>query len=146
MERIFISFCEESGSRAANRDVRSGTIEINFDEELLFFCDDPLPAAANRPHSRSAWICCGHPVLRLLAQKLAAWMEKGTKANISKHFNSRAAYDRWRRSVGFSDEEILWHIYKISEDGLDVELSFGSALPRELEEIYDLTRALRELQ
>ena len=143
MNRIFISFCEESPSRASDRNVRSGTIEINFDNELLFFCDDPLPAVAGRPHSRSAFLCCGHPVLQFLAQKLAAWMKKGTKANISKHFKSQAAYDRWRRSVDFSDEDILWHFYMISEDGLDVQLSFGPALPPELEEIYDLTRALQ---
>ena len=143
MKRIFISFCEDSCSYKSDRDVRSGTIEINFDNELLFFSDDPLPAVANRPHKRSAFICCGHPVILLLAKKLAAWFEKGTKANISKHFRSHTAYDRWRKSVGFSDEEILWHIYMVDKDGLDVMLSFGPALPRELEEIYDLVRFLR---
>ena len=144
MEHIFISFREEADYRSANRKHLSGTVGIDFNNEILFFCDSPLPEASEMPHNRTAYICCGLPVIQQIKQILECWMVQDTKAHITKHFRSNAAFNKWRRNVGFSDNEILWDVYITDENGgLDVLLSFGPCLPQALQDVFSLAQSLQ---
>lgn len=143
MEHIFISFCEDADYRATSHELLSGTVAIDFNHELLFFCDSPLPEAAEMPHNSTAYICCGLPVIQRIKQILGNWMAHDTKANITKHFRSDTAFKKWRKTVGFSDDELLWQVYIRDDDGgLDVLLSFGPCLPQALQDVFSLAQSL----
>lgn len=143
MEHIYISFCEEANFRSTSQELLSGTVSIDFNAELLFYSDFPLPKVAEVPHNSTAYICCGLPTIQLIKQILENWLAHDTKANITKHFRSDTAFKKWRKTVGFSDAELLWQVYIRDDDGaLDVLLSFGPCLPQALQEVFSLAQSL----
>ena len=105
----------------------------------MFFSDFPLPEVAEVPHNSTAYICCGLPAIHLMKQILENWLAHDTKANITKRFRSKAAFDKWRKTVGFADNELLWQVYIRDDDGaLDVFLSF----PQALQDVFSLAQSL----
>ena len=144
MEHVFISFRKDENRRADSQDLQSRTVGIDFNVGRLFFCDAPLPEAIYEPHITTAHLFSGFPAIRSIKLILEDWIEHDTKAHITKHFRSDAAFKKWRASVGFSDYEILWQVYIRDDDrSLDVLLSFGPCLPQALRDVFTLAQSVQ---
>lgn len=88
--------------------------------------------------------CRRHPAFAEIDRLLNAWVRDGITATVCKHFESLKAYDEWRKTVGFRDDEVHWQMFIEHDNGTwDLFLELSLAFPRELEQLYRLAQKKR---